>query len=347
MSSEKRILIISLGSIGKRHLMNTRKLLPDAKIAVYRQYVKENISLPEGADHIYYDLQEARDFKPGAVIIASPANEHEANAKLFNSDGAHLFIEKPLSNVSDNLLSLVEQIKTSPKFTMVGYVLRFLPTLKFIKDLIDGGEIGRVLTAHVQVGQYLPDWRPGTDYRQGVSAQENLGGGALLELSHELDYSLWLFGKPDSILCSRDRLSDLEIDVEDSAHVIYEYKREQEKKKVIVQLDFLQRVANMAIQIVTSEGTLCADLIKEEVVLFSPSNQQGKVLDAPRTKEGNEIYLRQFDFFFANSFTDYAAIYPETNDFKDWVDIEHASDVVKLIDDAKVSDRQGKRINFS
>ena len=69
----------------------------------------------------------------------------------------------------------------------------------------------------------LPDWRPQSDYRKGVSAIKKLGGGVLLELSHEIDYATWLFGNPISLFCSSRKLSNLDLDVEDYANLIFEY----------------------------------------------------------------------------------------------------------------------------
>ena len=346
MSANRRILIVSFGSIGKRHLRNARELLPEADIAVFRQHVRGSNEVPDGANQLFYDLDQAITFNPDAVVIASPASEHIKYSEIFLKEGVSLFIEKPLSISSKGLGSFLEAAYSSDSFIMVAYVLRFLPALHFVRSVIAEEQLGDIRTAHVQVGQYLPDWRPTTDYRKGVSAQKALGGGALLELSHELDYSLWLFGEPDTVLCSTGTLSDLEIDVEDSAHVILEYGVSQPQKRVLVQLDFLQRVAHMALQIVGSKATLQADLIKEKVSLYSPEHLDGIELETPRLKEGNEIYLRQFDFFFFKCFEEYKPIFEETPDFSEWVDLRHASQVMNLVDCAKQSNLDGKRSVF-
>lgn len=339
----KKILIISLGSIGQRHLRNTRAMLPDAQIAVYRQHTSTNGKVPEGADLVFDDFQAAQDFRPDAVIVSSPAHKHIEMARPFAAQGAHLFIEKPLAHEAAALVDF----KESSSFVMVGYVLRFLPALNFIRDLLADGTYGTVRKAHVQVGQWLPDWRPDSDYRHGVSAQKKLGGGALLELSHELDYATWLFGMPDHILCSASRLSDLEIDVEDNAQVILEYGAGgRARQRVVVEVDFLQRVANMAIQIVTSKATIKADLIKETVHVFTPDQPEGKNLNAPRVVEGNELYLRQFDFFFAKAFDDYRPRFKETSTFDQYANLRQAAQVLELVDAAKEANEKGRRLSF-
>lgn len=342
-STSPRILCISLGSIGKRHLRNARALLPHALIAVWRQHTPADGAVPEGADEVAGSLEQALDFAPDAVLVSSPASEHIANARPFAQRHVPIFLEKPLAARSDALGDFPALCQASRGFTMVGYVLRFLPALHAIRQAIADGLLGQVHTARVEVGQYLPDWRPDSDYRLGVSGQDKLGGGALLELSHEIDYATWLFGWPRALQCSRARLSPLEIDVEDSAHVLMEYA----DKRISLQLDFLQRVANMAIQVVGSKGTLVADLIKEEVYVIDPEHPQGHALDAPKLPNGNDIYLRQFDFFFSKALPGYAPAYEQTSGFDSWAGVDSAHNVLRLVDAAKRASDTGMRQPFA
>lgn len=341
-STSPRILCISLGSIGKRHLRNARALLPQAHIAVYRQHTSV-AQMPEGADTLLATPEQTMDFAPDAVLISSPASEHVANALPFIERHTPIFLEKPLAATGAQLGDFSARCAASPGFVMVGYVLRFLPALHALRQHLQDGLVGKVHTARIEVGQYLPDWRPGGDYRQNVSAQRKLGGGALLELSHEIDYATWLFGWPTSLLCSCAHLSPLEIDVEDSAHLVMEYA----DKRVSVQLDFLQRVANMAVQVVGSKGTLTADLIKEELHLIDADHPQGKSLAAPQLPNGNDIYLRQFDFFFSKALPGYAPRYPESRSFTDWASVQSAERVLRIVDLAKRANETGRRQIFA
>lgn len=337
-----RILCISLGSIGKRHLRNVRSLLPSARIAVWRQHTHSDV-VPEGADEVATDLKTALAFAPDAVLVSSPASEHIANARPFAQLSIPLFLEKPLAASSEELGDFSALSSASSGFMMVGYVLRFLPALHAIKKHIQDDTLGQIHTARIEVGQYLPDWRPGGDYRDNVSSQRKLGGGALLELSHEIDYATWLFGWPKSVMCSAAHLSAMQIDVEDSAHLLMEYP----DKRVSLQLDFLQRVATMSVQIVGSKGTLMADLIKEELQLIDPAHPSGRLLDAPKLPSGNDIYLRQFDFFFSKALPQYLPVYEQTPSFDQWASVDHSEKVLKLVDIAKHSSISGTRQQVS
>lgn len=341
----KKVLLVGFGSIGQRHLKNVRELLPDSEIMIYRQHSKPSDEIPEGANKLVFDLESALSFKPEAVIISTPANKHVENAEAFLKDGAHLFIEKPLSINASNCEKLITALNGKKQFAMVGYVLRFQPMMSQLKNYLNEGHIGDIKKVFIEVGQYLPDWRPSSDYRRGVSAQKILGGGVLLELSHEVDYSTWLFGFPDEVTCSCDKLSDLEIDVEDSATIILDYKKNS-KKRVVINLDFLQRSASMRVCVIGSKGTLRADLIQEDVTVFFENNRSEKVNFSKMTTF-NEMYLRQFDLFFARAFKNYKVKYSETENHIDYVDLEAAAKVIRLVDLSKKSNEQGRRLEYS
>jgi hypothetical protein len=114
-------------------------------------------------------------------------------------------------------------------------------------------------------------------------------------------------------------------------------------KRVAIQLDFLQRVANMAVQVVGAKGTLYADLIKEEIQIVSPESPKGKLWACDKLPNGNDIYLRQFDFFFAKALPGYRPVYPGTAGFASWADVENAADVLQLVDIARRASDTGTR----
>ena len=70
-------------------------------------------------------------------------------------------------------------------------------------------------SARVICSSYLPDWRPGVDYRTVYSAHKALGGGVTIDLIHEWDYLVDLFGVPQKLYNFKGTYSDLEIDSDD------------------------------------------------------------------------------------------------------------------------------------
>lgn len=213
-----RILIVGLGSIGKRHLRIARELFPDADIRVLRH--QECLSIPKYADGCFSTIEQAVEFLPQIAAIANPAPFHLSVAQRLADVKVHLLIEKPISSSKDGVTQLIETANKEGTVLLTGYNLRFLSSLQWFRNYILGGTIGRVVSVRCEIGQYLPLWRPETDYRQTVSAHRELGGGALLELSHEIDYLRWIFGEIDWVQATLSRQSSLEIDVEDTVHLI-------------------------------------------------------------------------------------------------------------------------------
>src|SRR4051812_30871019 len=166
-----RAVIVGLGSIGRRHLANLRHLLPDAEITVWRQHTAPGHGAPVGANKVVYSREAALATEPQIAIIASPASLHTETAAALAGKGVHLLVEKPLADRLDGTEALLRECEEKRLVFMVAYHLRFSDSLREVRELIASGAIGRIMSIRAEVGQYLPEWRPESDYRRGVSAQ--------------------------------------------------------------------------------------------------------------------------------------------------------------------------------
>lgn len=258
MPQINRVLLVGLGSIGKRHLGNLKQLLPQAKLIVLRS--REGIGEIEGCE-VVSDLKVALEFKPQVALICSPSSLHLSVATELAKAGIHLFIEKPLSNKVEGVNVFLEIIQHANIQVMLGYNLRFSKSLLMLREIIESKKYGHAVYASAEVGQYLPDWRPGVDYRSTVSARSELGGGALLELSHELDYMIWLFGDVNTASAKLLKISELEIDVEDLVLAHIDFEKHGRSLSASIQLDFLQRQPYRRCKVVCEKATLVWDAI--------------------------------------------------------------------------------------
>lgn len=253
----ERLLIVGLGSIGSRHARLARQLIPNVQIVALRH---QNSAPRDGIDRCITSLGEALQFSPQAAVIANPATFHLDIALSLARAGVHLLIEKPISSETDGVLELIEIAQKQRITLMTGYNMRFLPSLLRFKELIQERIYGRVLSVRAEAGQYLPSWRPAADYREGVSAKALLGGGVLRELSHEIDYLRWIFGEVEWVSATLLRQSDLEIDVEDTAHLILGFERAAKlSDKPLVgslNLDFIRRDTARSCVAICENGTL-------------------------------------------------------------------------------------------
>ena len=213
MTALTTALIVGLGSSGRRHLGLLRSLRPDLRMIALRHTRSDS---PHPDIHAEaHDLQGAIDHKPDFALICNPASLHLETGMALARAGIDLFIEKPIAASLPGVDALLRICQTNGVLLTVGYVLRYSASLRKFRQAIGDGMIGRVLSFRAEVGQSLPDWRPDQDYRDSVSANADLGGGALLELSHEIDYVRWIFGDIRRVSAMAHNSGHLDIDVED------------------------------------------------------------------------------------------------------------------------------------
>jgi predicted dehydrogenase len=273
-----RILIVGLGSAGIRHLRLARELFPAVEIKVLRH--KETIVSPgHGASNLS-NLEDAIAFAPNIAVIANPSTNHLEIAQSLADVGTHLLVEKPISSSLMGVQRLIDTCNLKKTTLMVGYNLRYSASLLHFFDLIKSDYVGEVFSVRCEVGQYLPSWRPDGDYRNGVSANQKLGGGVLLELSHEIDYLQWIFGEIDWVSASLSRQSLLEIDVEDSAHLIMGFKSQSADKQLIatLNLDFIRQDLTRFCVAIGDKGSLRWDGINGQVLVLEKGGREWKVL---------------------------------------------------------------------
>ncbi len=266
-----RILIVGCGSIGTRHLKAFMKIkgveviLCDPRKEALKK-IAENYSLAE----VYEDIKEINLERIDAMVVCVPPNTHIPLALEGARANCHLLIEKPLSNNLDEIEELIQLTKRKKLVLGVAYCLRYHPNLIRIKKMLEEKAIGTVLVGKVHAGQYFPDYRP--DYRQIYFAKRKMGGGVLSDFAtHSLDYIQWLMGEVGEVFCFCDKLSDLEIETEDTAEI---FLRFENKSIAEVHSNCFQRDYSSRLELIGSSGTIVWDYVKNEVRLFQAGKKE-------------------------------------------------------------------------
>ncbi len=270
-----RFAIVGFGSAGVRVLQVLRGLRAEAEFLV----VSRNAATGEGFEATS-SLDDVIAFRPDAVIVAGPATTRADVLRQVGSLNVPVFIEKPLAHTLADAASVLDLLGPAVERSQLGYNLRFSESLIAFRDLVRGGRFGRVLRFNAETAQYLPDWRPEKDYRETVSARADLGGGVLLELSHELDYLRWIFGDWDWVSAWTGRTSSLEIDVEDTALVTIGIEGDQAATQLVGQLslDFVRRDKTRTVTAVCEGGTIRWDGVAGTVEVFEPSQSRWETI---------------------------------------------------------------------
>jgi predicted dehydrogenase len=277
-----KFLVVGFGSIGKRHFDNL------SQIGGVEVSILSNRRLNIPGTRVYSSLEETSDEDFDAVFITNETSLHVRTALLCAERRLNLFIEKPLSNSMRDVDKLVDLAGRYNLKVMVGCVMRFHPAIRSVKSLVDGNRIGRIVSARIACGQYLPDWRPGQDYRSSYSASKEKGGGVILDLIHELDYAYWFFGEAGKVFSFNGKKSDLEIDTEDVAEILIEFRN---GILCEVHLDYIQRCPDRSIELIGTECTIRVDVVANKVKIFEAGRGTWETIDVGGNFTNSQVYI--------------------------------------------------------
>jgi predicted dehydrogenase len=290
-TAQLRFLIAGLGSAGRRHLANLR-VLGQREIAVYR--VRGLSSSDVDGARAYSDLGEALASFPDVVLVTNPTSLHLPIALAAAERGCHVFVEKPLSHQWEGVEELLHLVAQRQVIGAVGYQYRFHPSLRRLEELLDQGSIGRPLYARIEYAEFLPDWHPWEDYREGYSARRELGGGPVLTLSHTLDIAMWLFGMPHVVSCVAERQSSLQVDTEDTADILLQY---QGGPMCSVHVDYVRRPPRRLVEVTGERGFLRWSDQDDALDWYSAEQGSWTRFPAPEGFTRNQMFLDEMAEF--------------------------------------------------
>lgn len=247
--SIKKIVILGYGSIGKRHYKILKKYVLTKNIYIF---TSQKLKLLNCFD----DLEELKNINPDYFIISTVTSDHIFKIRFIEKyfKNKIVLIEKPLFRNYINY-------KPQNNSYFINYNLRFNPSLNYLKKYLKKKSF---FHAYVKCSSYLPYWRVNTNYKKSYSSSKKLGGGVLLDLSHEIDYCYWLFGELKILSAINKKISNLDISSDDYLSVIF-----QNNKKLFVNLDvnFFSRDIERSIVISGNNFTIKVDLLNQKIFI--------------------------------------------------------------------------------
>ena len=261
MNGMYKIGLIGLGSIGTRHLRNIPAVLRKRNNGFTIDLIRSgkgkepDKEVAEHVNQIFYSYDSVpEDYD--VIFVANPTHLHYETIRRFVKKTTHMFIEKPVFEKIEVSLEALQLKKESVYY--VACPLRYTGVIQYFKHQVD---LNKVLCVRVICSSYLPEWRPGQDYRNTYSAHKDQGGGVSIDLIHEWDFLCYLFGPPEQVLNIKGKFSNLEIDSDDLSVYIATYP----DKVVEVHLDYFGRKTMREIQLFTDEDTIVGDLTNSEI----------------------------------------------------------------------------------
>lgn len=287
-----KFLIAGLGSIGRRHFRNLLAL-GESDILLYRT---QRSSLPDDeltGFPVETDLQAALAHHPQAVIISNPTALHLETAIPAAEAGCSILLEKPVSHTLQGLERLELALQRGGGKMLVGFQFRFHPTLRKAAELIRAGSLGRPLSVHAHWGEYLPDWHPWEDFRQGYSARTDLGGGVVLTLSHPLDYLRFLIGEIGAVWAFTSS-QGFGLPVEDTAEIGLRFSSGAIGS---LHLDYNQRPPAHYLEVTGTQGSLRWDNSDGSLEVYDVEKKTREKFMPPAGFERNRMFMDEMSHF--------------------------------------------------
>lgn len=279
-----KVCFIGTGSIGTRHIKNLIEICKeegtDLQIHVFRETARplsEALRLPCINEIHEYD---ALDKWYDVIFICNPTFMHYDTLLRFLPRSDSFFIEKPVFETMDKDLSA---LKTDGKQFYVACPLRHTAVVRTAPEILKDQ---KVVSVRAICSSYLPDWRPGVDYRTVYSAKKEEGGGVRIDLIHEWDYLTALFGEPVEVDSFSGTYSDLEISSEDLAIYIARYP----DKLLELHLDYVGRKSQRYFEVMTNEHVYRFDILNKTILV------DGEVLQVFDV-DGNDMYIHEMKHF--------------------------------------------------
>ena len=245
-----KFLIVGLGSMGKRRIRNLKYLKAGEIIGFDTLEARRKEAEEKYGVKTFDDFDKAIQDKPDAIIISTPPDLHMRYALLAAKNSKHFFVEA--SVVDEGMDEVIAECRNKKIVAAPSCTMRFQPSIKKMKELVDKKAIGNLLLFTHHSGQYLPDWHPWEDYRKFYVAKRATGAAREI-VAFELVWVAWVFGEIDTVSCFKGKLSNLEIDIDDAYQIILKFKNKVLGNMLV---DVISRVAERTCEIYGEKGNI-------------------------------------------------------------------------------------------
>ena len=249
------ILIVGVGSVGKRHARNLSAL--GCKISCIDLQIERICDLAEEIEIIgqFKSINEAFVLKQkyDGAVIASPTGSHSEALHQLVKHHLSILLEKPVAKSLAEATRMFDLSAEKNIPVLLGYTWRWWKPLRRVQEHINSNTIGPIRHVQFYMSAHLADWHPWEPYQSFFMASAAQGGGALLDESHWIDMMIYFFGMPEKILGKVEKISNLEIETDDNVDVIAYYPN---GLRVTIHLDLYGRPHEKSIRFVGEDGTL-------------------------------------------------------------------------------------------
>lgn len=273
-----RFLIVGLGSMGKRRIRNLQYLKAGEVLGFDLRTDRCQEARQKYNIEIFADFDEAMDREPDALIISTPPDKHVNYAMIAAKANIDFFTESNF--VLDGMEELIALCKGRNIVAAPSCTLRYHPSVKLMKEMLDKGEIGQVLNFVYRYGEYLPDWHPWENIKDFYVSKRQTGACRDI-VAFELDFITSFFGQVRTVSCFKDKLSHLECDIDDVYQINLRFDRGIMGSLLVNVIERIEKEPSRYFKMISEEGLILWDNEQKSVRVYKSSDKMWKEYPEP------------------------------------------------------------------
>ena len=283
--------IFGFGNMGQRHYDSFRKCgVEDFVLSSSTAKVKNHKNI----NAVYDSPKQLLDHEcPDFAVISTPTSAHFEDLKLCIDRKIPVLVEKPVVASANEASQLRAYIKSINELSpiVIGYDLRFSNLFIKFSELTKDASLGKHAYTDWQAGGFMPAWRSSKLSNQIYSSNRALGGGVLLDLSHEIDAMNWFYGEPERVISRIRSQNNLGWDVEDACFISFEYPGNA--FFVNITMDYLRSPFNRRILHIAENGTLELDESKGSIMWHDIKQESHELFSEDSSSGGETSFNRE------------------------------------------------------
>ncbi len=202
MTNSIRIVAIGAGNRTNKYLEYVRQHPDKVKLVgvvelndIRRKHVAERFGLEASQCYVDYRDFFKASVQADAVMICTPEDMHFEPTMLAIEAGYHVLLEKPIAQTLEECLAIGEAAQKKNVLVSVCHVLRYHPYFMKIKELVDSGELGHIISINHRTSVGVD--RTAHGFVRGIWRKEAVTNPMLMsKCCHDIDFLLWLTKTP-------------------------------------------------------------------------------------------------------------------------------------------------------
>jgi len=330
-----KVLVVGLGSMGKRRIRNLLSLGYKDIIGFDIRKDRRNEAEKKYGINTVSSISQALKNNPEVMIISTPPDKHSKYANIAIQQNIHFFTEVNL--FSQDVKNHIKKLKTKKIVGVPSCTMIFHPVITKLEQLIRNNTIGKILTVHHHYGHYLPNWHPWEDYRSFYVSKKQTGAAKEI-VPFELVWLLHLFSNIKSVFGNIEKISNLHSNIDDIYQILLKFKN---GVQCVLVVDVFSQPSFSETKIIGEKGTILCYYNKLMLKISHGKKWKTTKLIMKRPEKGyignviaDAIYEKEIRSLFdcINKKKKYPLSF--SDEFK----------ILKVLDKIELSNKLGKRI---